>query len=94
MYVDKIENNIDNLVLFSLQEQPKPVYLKGKRLEGGPQMMQLSLDGKRLYVSTSLFSPWDKMVAVGLNEKYSYKFYTLIFFSSTPKWLKREDIFA
>ncbi len=23
-------------------------------------MMQLSLDGKRLYVTTSLFSPWDK----------------------------------
>lgn len=23
-------------------------------------MLQLSLDGKRLYVSSSLFSPWDK----------------------------------
>ena len=23
-------------------------------------MLQLSLDGKRLYVTTSLFSPWDK----------------------------------
>ena len=23
-------------------------------------MIQLSLDGKRLYVTTSLFSPWDK----------------------------------
>ena len=27
---------------------------------GGAQMVQLSLDGKRLYVSTSLFSSWDK----------------------------------
>lgn len=33
---------------------------KGKRIYGGPQMLQLSLDGKRLYVTTSLFSPWDK----------------------------------
>jgi len=27
---------------------------------GSPQMLQLSLDGRRLYVTTSLFSPWDK----------------------------------
>lgn len=26
---------------------------------GGPQMLQLSLDGKRLYVTDSLFSTWD-----------------------------------
>ncbi|XP_060535555.1 methanethiol oxidase [Cylas formicarius] len=38
----------------------EPVYLKGKRFFGGPQMLQLSLDGKRLYVSSSLFSPWDR----------------------------------
>lgn len=43
-----------------LKEQPEPVYIRGKRLEGGPQMLQLSLDGKRLYVTTSLFSVWDK----------------------------------
>lgn len=43
-----------------LTEQPAPVFIKGRRLEGGPQMLQLSLDGKRLYVSSSLFSPWDK----------------------------------
>ncbi|KAF2899509.1 hypothetical protein ILUMI_06667 [Ignelater luminosus] len=43
-----------------LDAQPKPVYVKGKRLYGSPQMLQLSLDGKRLYVSSSLFSPWDK----------------------------------
>lgn len=34
--------------------------LQGKRVPGGPQMIQLSLDGKRLYVSTSLYSGWDK----------------------------------
>lgn len=38
----------------------KPVHIKGKRLHGSPQMLQLSLDGKRLYVSSSLFSPWDR----------------------------------
>ncbi|GAB0092912.1 Selenium-binding protein [Sergentomyia squamirostris] len=43
-----------------LDKQPDPVFIKGRRLQGGPQMLQLSLDGKRLYVSTSLFSPWDK----------------------------------
>ncbi|CAH0547994.1 unnamed protein product [Brassicogethes aeneus] len=43
-----------------LSEQPDPVFIKGKRYYGAPQMLQLSLDGKRLYVSTSLFSPWDK----------------------------------
>lgn len=40
--------------------QPDPLTLKnGKRLEGGPQMIQLSLDGKRLYVTNSLYSSWD-----------------------------------
>jgi len=43
-----------------LKSQPDPVFVKGKRVEGGPQMIQLSLDGKRLYVTTSLFSAWDK----------------------------------
>lgn len=45
-----------------LQKQPDPVFVKGKRLQGGPQMIQLSLDGKRLYVTSSLYSPWDKQV--------------------------------
>jgi len=42
-----------------LDKQPDPVIINGKRVEGGPQMIQLSLDGKRLYVTTSLFSVWD-----------------------------------
>jgi selenium-binding protein 1 len=33
--------------------------LHGKKATGGPQMLQLSLDGKRLYVTDSLFSTWD-----------------------------------
>jgi methanethiol oxidase len=31
----------------------------GRELNGGPQMIQLSLDGKRLYVTNSLLSTWD-----------------------------------
>ncbi|XP_033730718.1 methanethiol oxidase-like, partial [Pecten maximus] len=42
------------------QEQPAPAYIEGNRILGGPQMIQLSLDGKRLYLTTSLFSSWDK----------------------------------
>ncbi|XP_055440281.1 methanethiol oxidase isoform X2 [Bubalus kerabau] len=40
--------------------QPEPLVVKGKRVAGGPQMIQLSLDGTRLYVTTSLYSAWDK----------------------------------
>ncbi|RCN48801.1 selenium binding protein [Ancylostoma caninum] len=51
-----------NLLLNSsnLQEPPAALYVKGKRIEGGPQMLQLSLDGKRLYVTTSLYRQWDE----------------------------------
>jgi len=43
-----------------LTAQPDALIINGKRVTGGPQMLQLSLDGKRLYVTTSLFSTWDK----------------------------------
>ena len=33
--------------------------VNGHKITGGPQMIQLSLDGKRLYITTSLFSTWD-----------------------------------
>jgi selenium-binding protein 1 len=33
--------------------------LNGRDLGAGPQMLQLSLDGERLYWTTSLFSSWD-----------------------------------
>ncbi len=33
--------------------------INGRAVQGAPQMIQLSLDGKRLYVTTSLFSTWD-----------------------------------
>lgn len=37
-----------------------PCSPQGRRVPGGPQMLQLSLDGLRLYVTTSLYSGWDK----------------------------------
>lgn len=43
-----------------LSAPPEPVYVKGRRIYGSPQMIMLSLDGKRLYVTQSVFSPWDK----------------------------------
>jgi selenium-binding protein 1 len=33
--------------------------VQGRDIVGGPQMLQLSLDGERLYWTTSLFSSWD-----------------------------------
>lgn len=39
--------------------QPEAPLVRGKELAGGPQMLQLSTDGRRLYVTSSLFSPWD-----------------------------------
>ncbi|XP_062821355.1 methanethiol oxidase isoform X2 [Anolis carolinensis] len=43
-----------------LDRQPDPVVIQGKTIQGGPHMLQLSLDGKRLYVTNSLYTPWDK----------------------------------
>jgi selenium-binding protein 1 len=41
--------------------------LDGSRaLAGGPQMLQLSLDGRRLYVTNSLYSSWDDQFYPGL----------------------------
>ncbi len=42
--------------------------VNGHKIEGAPQMIQLSLDGKRLYVTTSLFSTWDNQFYPGMNE--------------------------
>jgi selenium-binding protein 1 len=33
--------------------------VQGRDVVGGPQMLQLSLDGERLYWTTSLYSTWD-----------------------------------
>ncbi|HXG24198.1 MAG TPA: selenium-binding family protein [Chthonomonadales bacterium] len=46
--------------------------VKGHKLQGGPQMLQLSLDGKRLYVTNSLFSTWDNQFYPELARTGSY----------------------
>ena len=38
----------------------------GRELNGGPQMLQLSFDGRRLYVTNSLFSTWDNQFYPGM----------------------------
>jgi selenium-binding protein 1 len=38
----------------------------GRDLSAGPQMIQLSLDGRRLYVTNSLYSSWDNQFYPGL----------------------------
>jgi selenium-binding protein 1 len=43
-----------------------------RKLAGGPQMLQLSLDGKRLYVTSSLYSTWDNQFYPDLAKTGSY----------------------
>jgi selenium-binding protein 1 len=38
--------------------QPHPAK-PGQRLSGGPQMVELSRDGRRVYVTNSLYGAWD-----------------------------------
>ena len=55
--------------------QPWPgahTLLRGKKLIGGPQMLQLSLDGRRLYVTNSLFSSWDNQFYPQIGKQGSY----------------------
>ena len=44
---------------------------RGQDFVGGPQMLQLSLDGKRLYVTNSLFSSWDNQFYPAIANKGS-----------------------
>ncbi len=46
--------------------------LKGKKRAGGPQMLQLSLDGKRLYLTNSLMSVWDNQFYPGIAKEGSW----------------------
>ncbi len=50
----------------------KSINIQGHKLEGGPQMLQLSLDGKRLYVTNSLYSVWDNQFYPELAKTGSY----------------------
>lgn len=48
--------------------------VNGVTVQGAPQMIQLSLDGKRLYVTTSLFSTWDNQFYPGMKDKGAQMF--------------------
>ena len=50
----------------------KAAPFRGRKLEGGPQMLQISLDGKRLYVTNSLFGSWDNQFYPQLAKRGSY----------------------
>lgn len=53
-------------------EAPEIPTVAGVELRGGPQMIQLSLDGKRLYVTNALYTPWDKQFYPSLAEEGSH----------------------
>lgn len=46
--------------------------IRGAKRSGGPQMLQLSLDGKRLYVTNSLFSSWDNQFYPAMKDHGSH----------------------
>jgi len=50
----------------------EPRKVRGNKLHGGPQMLQLSLDGRRLYVTNSLYSVWDNQFYPDIGNKGSY----------------------
>ncbi|MBP5973442.1 selenium-binding family protein [Brasilonema sp. CT11] len=50
----------------------KTAEVQSHKLSGGPQMLQLSLDGKRLYVTNSLFSTWDNQFYPDIAKAGSY----------------------
>jgi selenium-binding protein 1 len=50
----------------------KPSQVRGRKVTGGPQMLQLSLDGKRLYVTNSLYSAWDNQFYPDMAQSGSY----------------------
>src|SRR5437764_10639035 len=46
--------------------------VQGYKLLGGPQMLQLSLDGKRLCVTSSLLGSWDNQFYSDIGRDGSY----------------------
>jgi selenium-binding protein 1 len=50
----------------------KVTQVAGRPITGGPQMLQLSLDGRRLYVTSSLLSSWDNQFYPNLAKQGSY----------------------
>ena len=58
------------LYLAGLIGKAKPVH--DRKLAGGPQMLQLSLDGQRLYITNSLYSTWDNQFYPDLAKQGSW----------------------
>lgn len=56
MYAFSMFTNVYN----GVQEQPLRCTVKGQPVRGSAQMVQLRLDGERLYTTTSLYSTWDR----------------------------------
>ena len=52
----------------------KAPIINGVKIAGGPQMYQLSLDGKRMYVTTSLFSTWDNQFYPDIRTQLDYDY--------------------
>ncbi|MEL6793270.1 MAG: selenium-binding family protein, partial [Pseudomonadota bacterium] len=52
----------------------KAPVVNGVDVQGAPQMIQLSLDGKRLYATTSLFSSWDNQFYPDMKDKGAQMF--------------------
>ncbi|MEL7463878.1 MAG: selenium-binding family protein [Pseudomonadota bacterium] len=52
----------------------KAPVVNGVTVQGAPQMIQLSLDGKRLYATTSLFSSWDNQFYPDMKDKGAQMF--------------------
>ncbi|XP_077176375.1 methanethiol oxidase-like [Paroedura picta] len=44
-----------------LDSQPDPFVIQGRKVYGGPAVLQLSLDGKRLYVNYAMYTCLDKL---------------------------------
>ncbi|REK09865.1 MAG: selenium-binding protein [Planctomycetota bacterium] len=65
---------------------------RGSDFRGGPQMLQLSLDGRRLYVTDSLYSSWDNQFYGDIGKKGS----TLLQIDCDPQGGMRlnEDFFV
>jgi selenium-binding protein 1 len=49
-----------------------PSDVRDRQVTGGPQMLQLSLDGRRLYVTSSLYSVWDNQFYPKMAERGSW----------------------
>ena len=47
-----------------VRRQPHPA-APGQPLGGGPQMVEISRDGKRVYVTNSLYAAWDEVFYPG-----------------------------